>query len=166
MEYRDSRCYCVLQQSVLRTVELLLSVGLKGWRQGLDTGRLSQKSSDLWLSNRDSFRWHKRRVEVINTLASFSSLFPVFCQGFPLAQPNQKSDSKESICYNFLETYLTFTVILLILILDLLHFQEEFTLVYISFSSFLLKYNWHRALCKFKVYSRMIWFTHITKWLS
>ena len=30
----------------------------------------------------------------------------------------------------------------------------------------LLRYNWHTALCKFKVHSIMIWLTHIMRWLS
>ena len=45
--------------------------------------------------------------------------FPVFCQGFPLAQPNLSLDSKGSFCYNILETLLIFNVILLFLIFDL-----------------------------------------------
>ena len=30
----------------------------------------------------------------------------------------------------------------------------------------LLRYNWHPALCKFKVYNKMIWCTCIMKWWS
>ena len=29
----------------------------------------------------------------------------------------------------------------------------------------LWRYNWHTALCKFKMYSTMIWITYIMKWL-
>lgn len=29
----------------------------------------------------------------------------------------------------------------------------------------LLKHNWHRSLYKFMVYSMMIWFTYVVKWL-
>ena len=39
--------------------------------------------------------------------------------------------------------------------------------IFLFFSpSVLLRYNWHTALCRFKVSSIMIWRTYIMKWLS
>lgn len=102
-----------------------------------------KENSDLWLSNRASFRRPMREgAEVINTLTSFSSLFPIFCQGFPLTQLKKKSDSKECLCCNsckvqVLETFLTFNVILLFLILVFCIFKRNLPggLVYINFDN-------------------------------
>ena len=43
-------------------------------------------------------------------------------------------------------------------------FQCIFSSMFSIFLYFLLSYNWHTALCKFKVYSIMIWLAYITKW--
>ena len=37
---------------------------------------------------------------------------------------------------------------------------------FIIFLPILLRYNWHKELYKFKVYSIMIWLTYFKKWLS
>ena len=45
-------------------------------------------------------------------------------------------------------------------------FTVHFGFNYLFFILVLLRYNWHRVIYKFKVYSIMIWLTYIMKWLS